>query len=488
VNSSPRNLLAVYPNGRFNRPFRMLSWAVAVGMLLGVGACSKDEDIPDPGPTYNLTTPEGAAAALRTLLADRDTLALADVLAPDAAFVLDPAEASDLEWPATLTSSELDRCLRNILAGTWPPEISQVTAETWIPAGPFAAADPGSPFPGSQEADYVVGLVVSRTGADELQTQGVIRLSVVSADDQYQIAGLQELAILGGNTSLGGFLVQYLANRPPVAVLAADSTAGDTQTTFQFDASQTEDPDESAGLMYSWGGDLTAGGWGEWTTTPVYSHNWPQEGTYWAKVRARDRWGLVGVDSLACTVSEGPLPFPDTPDKLIANFKTVYGEMDLTNYRDEILSPDYTFVLQAETVEEFGLPSNIFEYADEVEIAAKMFSGLPNQLGKVLTGIESQVLQPEGAWMPVAANDPYFGGFPGARVRNYSMLFYFNSQDAFRYEVRGNQMFYVTADTVMHNGVMTPRYKLLGQLDMTTILPAQRTEGVTWGTVKALWQ
>jgi hypothetical protein len=170
-------------------------------------------------------------------------------------------------------------------------------------------------------------------------------------------------------------------------------------------------------------------------------------------------------------IVEDPLPFPDDPDQLIANFKTVYSGMDHTRYRDEILSPDYTFVLQVETVEEFGLSSNIYEYADEVAISAKMFSGLPNLRGKVLTAIEMQVLQPEGAWLPVAANDPYFGGFPGARVRNYSMLFYFNSQDAFRYEVRGNQMFYVTADTVMRNGVMTPRYKLLGQLDLTTILP-----------------
>jgi hypothetical protein len=164
------------------------------------------------------------------------------------------------------------------------------------------------------------------------------------------------------------------------------------------------------------------------------------------------------------------LPFPDTPDKLIANFKTVYSAMDINRYRDEILSPDYTFVLQAETVEEFQLSDNIYEYADEVAIADKMFSGQPNLQDRVLSAIEIQTLQPQGAWLPVPANDPYFGGFPGARFRNYSLLFYFNMQGDFRYEVRGDQLFYVTADTVMHNGVMTPRYKLLGQLDQTAVV------------------
>lgn len=165
------------------------------------------------------------------------------------------------------------------------------------------------------------------------------------------------------------------------------------------------------------------------------------------------------------------LPFPDTPDKLIANFKTVYTAMDINLYRDEVLSPDYTFVLQASTVEEFGLSDNIYEFEDEVAIVEHMFSGVPNRDGKVLTDIEIQVLQPEGAWLAVPANDPYYGGFPGAKFRNYTMLFYFNVQGDFRYEVQGNQLFYVTAEEEMHNGVMTPRYRLLGQIDQTSILP-----------------
>jgi hypothetical protein len=168
---------------------------------------------------------------------------------------------------------------------------------------------------------------------------------------------------------------------------------------------------------------------------------------------------------------EPTLPWPDTPDKLMDNFETVYTGMDLVGYREEVLSPHYTFVLQNETVEEFQLPDNLYEFSEDVAIHDKMFSGQPNSDGKVLTDIEIQELQPEGAWLPVTATDPYFGGYPGAKFRNYSLLFYFNVQGDFRYEVRGNSLFYVTADTLMHNGVMTPRYRLLGQLDQTSAQP-----------------
>jgi len=169
-------------------------------------------------------------------------------------------------------------------------------------------------------------------------------------------------------------------------------------------------------------------------------------------------------------VGPAPLPFPDTPDKLMTNFKNVYGGMDLVNYRDVILNPNYTFVLQDATVEQFGLPDNLFEYEDEVRIVDKMFSGQANSLGQVVAAIEIQSLQPQGAWLPVPDNDAYFGGV-GALVRNYNTLIYFNISGDFRYEVRGDQLFYVVADTVMHDGVRTPHYTLLGQLDQTSITP-----------------
>lgn len=166
-----------------------------------------------------------------------------------------------------------------------------------------------------------------------------------------------------------------------------------------------------------------------------------------------------------------PLPFPSTPEQLMANFKTVYTDMDLVRYREEILSPDYVFVLQGETVEEFGLPDNIFEYEDELRIAGKMFGGEENSRQQVLTAIEMPTLQPQGAWLPVPATDPYFGGV-GAVVCNYNLLSYFNMRGDFRFEVRGSTLFYAVATEEMHDGVLTPRYRLLGQVDATAMKAA----------------
>jgi hypothetical protein len=181
------------------------------------------------------------------------------------------------------------------------------------------------------------------------------------------------------------------------------------------------------------------------------------------------------------------LPFPDTPDQLMANFKTAYADMDLAPYRDEVLNQDYRFILQDSTVEQFGLLDNIFDFADEVRIAGKMFTTQPNSLGQIISAIEMQIMQGQGAWTAVPEDDPDFGGV-GALVRDYSILIYFNVQGDFRYETRGDQLFYVVADTVLHAGVMTPRFSLLGQSDQTSIVPLKSTEPTTWGTVKALYE
>jgi hypothetical protein len=206
--------------------------------------------------------------------------------------------------------------------------------------------------------------------------------------------------------------------------------------------------------------------------------------------------GLL-LAAAGCKDNDGPgpivvpqyvLPFPDTPDRLMANFKTAYTTMDLDAYRDEVLRPDYTFVLQNETVERFGLPDNLFGFEDEGLITEKMFAGQPNEEGKVLSDIEIQVLHPQGAWLPVPEADPYFASVPGTLVRNYNILIYFNMQGEFRYEVQGDQLFYVAPDTVLHDGALTPRYRLRGQLDQTARLLDKGTESSTWGTVKALFR
>jgi hypothetical protein len=190
-------------------------------------------------------------------------------------------------------------------------------------------------------------------------------------------------------------------------------------------------------------------------------------------------------DPVVPQVPEYVLPFPDTPNQLMANFKTAYGDMDLAVYRDEVLADTYDFVLQDATVEEFGLPDNLFDRADELRITGKMFAGQPNDLGSVISSIDIQSLEPRGAWLAVPETDAYFGD-AGTLVRNYNVLIYFNMQGDFRYEISGDELFYVSPDTVMHDGAMTPCYRLRGQLDQTSV--NKGTESETWSGVKALFQ
>lgn len=179
------------------------------------------------------------------------------------------------------------------------------------------------------------------------------------------------------------------------------------------------------------------------------------------------------------------LPFPDTPDQLIANFQIALTTLDLAAYRDEILADRYEFILQGPTVQEFGLPDGVFDRVEELAIVQRMFTGQPNEAGKVLTAIEVQSLQPHGPWLEVPQADVYFRDLPGALVRNYDLVIYFHLQDDSRYEVRGQQLFYATPDVRLFEGAMTQCYRLRGQLDACTLSSRDQTEMMTWGAVKA---
>lgn len=182
---------------------------------------------------------------------------------------------------------------------------------------------------------------------------------------------------------------------------------------------------------------------------------------------------------------EYTLPFPDTPQQLMANFRTALTELDLAAYRDEVLAGEYEFILQQSTQEDFGLPDNILDRTDELEIARKMFTGQPNSRNQVISSIEVASMQPTTAWLPVPETDADFGDVPDALVCSYYFRIYFNMRSDLRYEVTGAQHFYVVPSTQMLGGVMTPCYRLRGQVDQSSAYKS--TESQSWGSVKALY-
>ena len=134
------------------------------------------------------------------------------------------------------------------------------------------------------------------------------------------------------------------------------------------------------------------------------------------------------------------LPFPDTPDQLMANFQTALTSMDLAAYRDEVLADRVrASCCRAATVEEFGLPDGVFDRVEELAIVAEDVHR-PAQRGRpgARRPSRSSPCSRKAPGCRCPAPDLYFGDIPGALVRNYNLLIYFNLQGEFRYEVRGD--------------------------------------------------
>lgn len=321
----------------------------------------------------------------------------------------------------------------------------------------------------------------------------------LTGPDGYDLSGVGNATLpnllVGDYTLTWGVVTDWETPSPATVTraLAADGSLTFTGTYVLQAGSITIDPEPDsidAPWQLAGPGGFSRSGTGNTTLTDLavgdYTLTWGAVAGWTTPAPTTSTQTLTadGTLTFAGSYRSASLPFPATPEQLVANFVTALTTRDLAAYRDEVLHPSYRFVLQVDTVEEFGLPDNLFEFADELSISERMFSGQPNSVGGILDDIEIPLLQPQGAWLEVPASDPYFGGV-GALVRNYNVLMYFNMQGAFRYEVRGDCLVYILADTVEHDGVPTTRYRLLGQLDMTA---TKSTETVSWGDVKALFR
>lgn len=64
---------------------------------------------------------------------------------------------------------------------------------------------------------------------------------------------------------------------------------------------------------------------------------------------------------------------PGSPDKVMANFVTVYGSMDLEGYA-QVLHEDFVFTFQPCDVQKLGLLKDHLTRQEELAVAANMFS------------------------------------------------------------------------------------------------------------------
>lgn len=168
-----------------------------------------------------------------------------------------------------------------------------------------------------------------------------------------------------------------------------------------------------------------------------------------------------------CNITPG-LPFPDTADKLMANFQTVYERMDIDEFR-KLIHPDYITILQASTYNQFPDVGTTLDVNEELRIHERMFSksDQTDPLGALVPGVQSisfQAFARQGTWGLSPANDQ----IPNAEVALYEVIFLFDRGGLHStLKVQGAIKFYVAHRDSMVNGVAKPYYQMLGQLDLT---------------------
>jgi hypothetical protein len=82
-------------------------------------------------------------------------------------------------------------------------------------------------------------------------------------------------------------------NAMPTAIIAVDTTRGDTSTLFHFDASGSSDKeDPTSALMVAWNFGENSAGYSPFSTTKTATHTFAQKNSYTVKLIVKDTQGL----------------------------------------------------------------------------------------------------------------------------------------------------------------------------------------------------
>ena len=287
----------------------------------------------------------------------------------------------------------------------------------------------------------------------------------------------QTLAADGAVTFVGA----YVAQRGSITVdVLPDSISASWQL---------EGPD---GYLVTGSGDATlpgvrVGAWTiTWGTEPGYELPAPETLTL------VDNGALV-FEAVYVAIYTG-LPFPDTADKLMANFQDLYEQMDVDEIR-KLLHPDHRTLLQPSTTNWFPELGTTLDIDEELRIHERMFSGqnVTDPLGSLVPGIQAiqfQTFARQGTWSTSPPNDR----IPNTQVALYDVVFLFNRGGLYStMKTQGTIKFYVTHRDSLVGDVIKPYFQMLGQLDLTMDTYALGAAGksvelTTWGMAKAIFR
>lgn len=185
------------------------------------------------------------------------------------------------------------------------------------------------------------------------------------------------------------------------------------------------------------------------------------------------------------------LPFPDSPDQLMLNFKTICEDMDFAEYAS-MIHPDYFMILQQSTQTMYPSVGGTLDVIEERRIHERMFSkqDVTDPDGLLVPGlrtIEFRTFVRRSPW----SLSPPTDAIPNADCAVYQVHFLFDRGAALRIlKVEGEIKFYATHRDSVVSSVTRPYYQMYGQIDLTqsSALGSKAYEADSWGSVKCLFR
>lgn len=184
------------------------------------------------------------------------------------------------------------------------------------------------------------------------------------------------------------------------------------------------------------------------------------------------------------------LPFPDTPEQLVANLEAVYEAKDAGGLMD-LYSEDFLFILKESTTADFPEMGTFLDTVEEQRIHQKMFAGEDGTTAegspcKPISTIEWNAPIQTSGWETSPPDDP----IPGVTSALFAVIALFNRVGDYTLEVKGLVKFYVTSRDSLHDGVVRPYHQFRGMWDFTEDKGKDATglEGNSFGAVKALFR
>ena len=483
---------------------------IVLGGLFLLAGCSDDDPVtpvhlPESG--YLAVSPDSLMALWELALTSMDSTMYRDMYDPAFRFQFSAGDMNEFQLLTEyMTRDETVQTGWNMFSGreitNWQgaivPGVSRISFPfltqdtTWeiVAAGANTRASARFTFQMFVERGYGYPILAA-TGSFDFFAMSSDTVDADGTPTQYyqlfsmvEVDPVKELEVVN---TWGGVHLTYLTNEGPEAALQVTDIGGTPLPLYHCDASGSRDTD--SGLHpepYQWQFE-TGDGWTDWSADPVTTHGYPAIGTKTITVRVRDRWGARDTASQDVNVLGPDLPFPDSADKLMANFQTVYESRYSPGYR-ELMHPDFLTILQQSTTEEFPDVGTTLDFNEERRIHDRMFSGeaVTDPDGIFVPGVSSIAFNRFRAldtWVVSPPNDI----IPNAEWAPIEVDVMFDRGQSFStLKVQGTIKFYVTSRDSLHEGRIKKYYEMIGQVDLTNL--GKAVEGASWGSVKAMWR